>query len=222
MFPKNRAQSKKTAAAKINKFVASRYKNVSIRSTPELKWLASFGSGVAVQNVAGTPLVQLLNGIAQGVGRDQRTGNKIVLRQMYYNFSMQQDLTSLGTTTNNVNYMNVALVWDKQPNGAAPTYPMIFNTNGGVPADPFALPNVDYNDRFTILAQDKLMVCSSGPNATEIKTRFIPLRLETKYSGTNANIASIITGALYLVACSSYVVPSGYLTYSTRLLYDDQ
>lgn len=224
-FAKDRPMAKAKAASKIQKFIKARYNNVAMNRMPELKYAVQSAPFAQVQSSAGTPLILLLNGTTQGVTNNaQRVGNKIVTKQIYYKFSASNSLTELGAVAaiTNATWINVAIVYDKQVNGSAPVYGDIYKVAGNA-SDPFSLPNLDNQDRFTILSQDTIALCSGGPNASQPITRFLKTRLETKYGGTGSSVANIITGAIYLVAVGCFsAAPAVSLGYSVRLLYDDE
>lgn len=136
----------------------------------------------------------LLNGIAAGSDNDERKGRTIYMNQLTFRFSVQ----------NTGHYLYI--VYDRAPNGAAPDLTFgegnTFFTNndagaawpaGGV-ASQFVWPVDDNDGRLTWLAG--IRVNTENQNAT---TTVDLRRLPVQYSGTGNTIASITTGALYMV-----------------------
>lgn len=212
---------KKAVVATVSKpRVGSKY-NEPTKSGPERKHHYTTFNLSAVQNTAGTPIVTQLNGIAQGITTNTRIGNKFIMKGLYYQIGIQLDLTVLATYQEQADNVKIAIVYDHQPNGALPTYATIF-TCTGTSADPFALPNIDYKDRFTILAQDLLTICSSGPNAANAPIRNIKMNLPTRCNGTSAAITSFVTGSLLICAVGQYTTGDTRVTGNLRLTYTDE
>lgn len=212
---------KKAVVATVSKpRTGSKYSEPN-KSGPERKHHYTTFNLNAVQNTAGTPIVTQLNGIAQGVTTNTRVGNKFVMKGLYYQIGIQCDLTVLATYQEQADNVKIAIVYDKQPNGALPTYATIFTCAGNT-SDPFSLPNIDYRDRFSILSQDLLSICSAGPNAINAPIRNVKMNLPTKCIGTSAAITSFETGSLLIVAVAQYSTGDTRVTGSCRLTYTDE
>ena len=72
-------------------------------------------------NQQGTPWI-LINGIVQGAGNNQRIGNKVSLKAL----RMKGQIINLATAVQT--YARLLVVYDKQPNGALPTYATVMQT----------------------------------------------------------------------------------------------
>lgn len=236
IYPKNKKGIYSTSAklqSAMNKLTGGRVTAIATaRATPNPRYVTPNLSGVekkfisfnaalgAIQNSVGTPIITVLNACSQGAGVSQHIGQKLLMKQVYYRFGISEDLTSLGTTTTNSNTALVCIVYDKQPNGAVPTWGQMFSVSGNA-SDPYAVPNPLYSDRFSILAQDLVPICSTGPNNASM-TRCIKMRHETKFSGTGNSITDIASGSLLLCAISSYSATACYLNIGLRLSYEDE
>lgn len=130
--------------------------------------------------------VLLLNGIAGGTDSDDRQGQKIILNQLFMRFNSG---------------MVCYVVYDRQANGANPTLTaaegntfFTQNDTGAAWPTPFhniICPNYNSNNRLIWLAR------IPGVQTTDFTVDL--QKLPTIYSGTDATIASIASGALYLV-----------------------
>ena len=115
-------------------------------------------------------------------------------------------------------YARLLVVYDKQPNGALPTYATVMQTRdnaGAATNTAFSDPNFDNKERFTIL-RDTTFVLPSVTNTVGVLTNvgfdqgtkndinifnvdmYIKLKgLHTSYTGATAGIADISTGSLF-------------------------
>lgn len=153
---------------------------------------------VANYEITSTGSVTLLNGVATGDDFTDRDGRRIMMKSVY--------ITGYTRPTDN-NYSDhgcrMLIVYDKQANGAAPAVTAILkeNTFSGQ-------LNLNNRSRFQIIADKRWVVGSRDTTATmafaaspsnhNVKI-FKSLNMDTQYSGTTAAVASIATGALYMV-----------------------
>ena len=188
--------------------------------------------------------IQNLAVVQQGAGESKRIGNKISLCYLDINLN----LNPTATYRQYQSKIRVAIVYDRQTNGAYPSYNDIFNVLrqdgslvGGV--GPYAPPNPNNSDRFLIV-WDKVALIPGGDSSTQQDSsgncptneetyfwnRRINLEgLETLYSGSTLNgsggltIANVLTGGLYIVTLSQ--VSPGFepycITGTTRLCFRD-
>jgi len=151
-------------------------------------------------------------------------------------------ITVSATITNaSPDFLKWAIVYDRQPNGALPTYQQIFqlyDQTGATHSDAYSDVNLDERDRFMIIRHKTY----NGPaqdvaGATPAQTIGIPVedqqinefiklkRLTTHFNGTAAplTITNIVTGALYLVTQGLKPVASAPfdMNLAFRLRYDD-
>ena len=153
----------------------------------------------------GTQL-QLLNGCVPGSQNFNRIGRKIFMRSLQIRGAINLTDTTAGTNV----VCRMVIVYDKQSNGSAPTWANIMtsqNISGTTSSDVFAMVNLDNRDRFVII-RDQLYIPGAIDNTatqtyamgpgTIVLNEYIPLKLETLYSGGSAGtIGDITSGSLY-------------------------
>lgn len=176
----------------------------------EIKYVDNAATDDNFNLVGGSPWI-LLNGVVQGAGNNQRIGNKISLKAL----RMKGQIINLATAVQT--YGRLLVIYDKQPNGAIPTYASVMQTRdsaGAATNTAFSDPNFDNKERFTIL-RDTTIVFPSVTNAVGVLTNvgfdqqsksdinifnvdmYIKLKgLHTAYTGATAGIADISTGSL--------------------------
>lgn len=162
---------------------------------PEAKF---FDNSINV-NPSSAGAVFLLNSLAEGSDNTDRIGRKITINNVQYELVVAAstgDLGNAATYPESFDCIRVSLVWDKQPNGANPAYGDIYNSTSNL-LTPMCLRNINYVDRFEILATDMVNICAAGPNAETIR-RYIKTNLDARYQGTGGGIANISSGALFL------------------------
>jgi len=159
-----------------------------------------------------TPFQVLLNGCAQGADVNQRIGRNIKMKYLTLKLELQPSSTWNDAYSKN---MRVMLVYDKQPNAAA------FQYTDVVTADPYPYlsPRNDQNKQRFVILYDKTHLIKSFPNfksavgpsdpanqpVTLIKINKKLSKLPpTCFTGTASTIASITTGALFLVVLQTY------------------
>lgn len=112
----------------------------------DVKELSTYAS--AASTTSGTVVV--LNSIAEGDEYNQRTGRKIVTKDidiMYRYYSAAANGPGSG---------QVCLVYDRQPDGATPSYGTIFDTNNSLNAGLVFRNTIGYAERFKIYKFDQL------------------------------------------------------------------
>lgn len=153
-----------------------------------------------------------LNLIQAGSLSMNRVGRKIFPQSVRINMFMRQVAQN---TTSAVNWARIALVWDKQPQGALATYDTIFADTYQDGTDTPTLESslrYDNTDRFKVLMDRRHVFVPNVtfsanlfPDGWELD-EFVSLKgLESVYSATASplTIASVASGALLLVARAS-------------------
>lgn len=171
---------------------ANRWAGPSLRAPQERKVIdiAPFTDTVT----GAAPAVYLLNGVATGDDFTDRDGRRIMMKYLFFRWSVNKN--NAATIGGN---FRLSIVYDKQANGAAPAYTDIFAANAAL-----SHTNLNNRSRFQILynefvcLQDSQAATNGGPSCAQ-REMFVPLNLDTQFSGTGATVASIATGALYLV-----------------------
>jgi len=159
----------------------------------ELKYLdtnsAAYQSGT-------TGSVTLINGVASGSSQITREGRQCFWKQVIVSGSLvPNDATVIGSRN------DVYVIWDKQPGEAVPAMTDFFvQSIAGSPM------NLNYRERFVVLAHQTHAVGGLTTNATAALTPTISpvsiskrINLRTTFKGDDNAIASISTGAMYLV-----------------------
>lgn len=175
-----------------------------------------------------TPVLTLINGMALGSDNFNRIGRKVFMKSIQVRGSIRPSLT-----TTLAEYMRIALVYDRQPNGAAPAYADIFQMTtqaGATSSTSESLPNEANKNRFSIIKDFQYDYPGNvGPNQntspSQVINWFIPLKDSvTHYLGTTAAVASITTGSLYFVMVSRALavgVAEWQFTGAFRLRYSE-
>jgi len=169
------------------------------KGSVELKYL-NYSNPEASVTSSGS--VALLNGCIQGLDSiNDRIGRKIVMNSIVLQGCVQNTVTSLTNAAffAGSDAIKIALVYDKQTNGAIPSWNDVFNVSAAFNA-PFATRNIVYLDRFMILWTDIKSICATN-NTIACFNVTMSFSLECRFqagggAGTSADFAS---GALYLL-----------------------
>jgi len=179
-----------------------------------------------IENATGQPA--LLNGCIAGSQNFQRIGRKINLRSLQIRGVLYPaDLTT------NAQLTRMIVVYDKQANGAAPTYANVIqsqNIAGTTSSTATDMVNLDNRDRFEIIRDktfsfsftDAASGFSSSPGNYEIN-EFIRLqdRPTIFNAGTAGTVGDIQSGSLYIFWISTQANATGSTfqgSYRTRFL----
>lgn len=142
---------------------------------------------------------QLLNGIAEGTGIDERIGRRIQIRSLSIRMAIVSPSTLASTDG-----LRIMLVVDHQPNGT------IF-TVGDLLADSSVnqYMNSHYNlnnrDRFTVITDRKMWIASHNGVGQLIQNITLSSKrsIAPTYNNTGATIADITTESIYLLIIGS-------------------
>jgi len=167
----------------------------------------------AIAALAGSAIL-LMNGVAIGDDYNNRNGREIKMKSIY----MRMTGANLVDQESSIRVM---LVYDKQPNGAAPAITDILTS-----ADVNAPNNLNNKERF-ITISDKVYTASTAAKRSWICKKYKRLDTSVQYSGTGATIASIATGAVWLIlipqSLSTGASTANYVVgYQTRVRFTDQ
>lgn len=181
----------------------------------------------------------LLNGIQEGPGFYNRIGRRVEMRSLHINGY----LTPSGTAATVNDFVQWAIVYDRQPSGALPNYNDIFKeyTQAGTASTSnYSGVNLDESDRYLIVRNKRFQLPAvTASDATSISTVNNPYQcnleinehiklghLMTQYNGTTnpTTITNISTGALYFVTSgNSATGANGWVaSVQFRLRYDDR
>ena len=203
----------------------------------ELKYEDYFNNDKLITEVATTANDQvfLINGVSQGIGNDERTGDEIMPTSIQWRglFSTRAVATA-GVS------VRMIIFWDRQPNGAAPTITGNPETAAVLPllntatVSNFLVAPFCYEaqERYRVLF-DKVYILNpnyaNGAVTSPFRLHFkgkISLSRKIKYKGDDALIASIATNSLYVVWIGSQptateAVNQPTMDYGARLYFKD-
>lgn len=158
----------------------------------------------ALTLIAAAGSLQLINGVATGNDYTDRIGRKIIMKTLLMRIFIYPTITlssSQGTTT------RCLVVYDTQPNGAAPAITDILTTNT------YDSPmNLNNRDRFKVLYNKYVFtpsfvtsasVLTAGSPIPRIFQCYKKLNLDAIFGGTGSTIASIQTGSIYVLLQSN-------------------
>lgn len=170
---------------------------------------------------ATTGTLSLINGVSSGTDETNRTGR--YSQMVRYDISVFFEPNTASTSANG-DVIRTILLYDAQPNGAAPGVADVLQNNNYT--EPY---NSDNSDRFLIL-YDCFVNLEANAYTAGVLTNGTPkfhsvliednCDLETIYSGTGATIASIASGSLYLLFISAYASWLG--SYNSRVWFYDK
>lgn len=164
--------------------------------------LKTIDSGTVAYGAVGGGAVNctLLNGVATGTDYTNRIGRTITMSSILIRFKFY-----VNTSTNTGDTIRIMLIYDTQTNGAIPTSTDVLQT-----ANYMEPVNLNNRDRFLVL-RDKFIgmpaavitppLVAGSPREVPVKM-YLKLNKDTIYGGTTSGIASIQSGALYLLMIS--------------------
>lgn len=202
----------------------------------EIKAIDIAATAYTFQQVGTPPTLTLLNGIQVGAGFFNRIGSKVEMKSLH----IRGQLFNLATTVQD--YLRVIIFYDRQPNGAAPTFADLMQSRdqaGTATTSAKSEINLDQRDRFVILRDRQWQapsvtltagVQTNGPNFPGMDqewdiNEFIKLNdLTTHYkSSTNpTTIADINSGALYMTLVSDQAAGKWQYVVGFRLRFGDK
>lgn len=205
----------------VSKFVRQERFGVRVQMGPEVK---NVDTNFLDVQPSSTGAVTLLNGMVQGTSTVTRIGQKIEMTSCQIKFGWYSNTIS-NTTTPGFDLVQMSLVYDKQSNGAAPSWSDIFTDSTAINA-PCGARNVNNLDRFVVLKTFHSVITSGGPTG-EYFEGYVPMKHDVRYNtGTAGTVADIQSGALYLAYSSTNAIAnvanSGKLIANIRLSFKDQ
>jgi len=190
-----------------------------------------------VDIISATGTFTLLNGTQEGAGFYNRVGRRITMNWVQI---IGQINLSANVTTGVNEYFRIMVVYDRQANGALPVIGDIlqdFDQSGANGTSSFSGMNMNNADRFLMLRDVRYAIPNNGNTALNAQTEcivdgngmyninmYVPIGLQTHYkAAAPATIASIATGALYLVTFGNVAAgANGYRsTFNSRLRFSD-
>lgn len=172
-----------------------------------------------------TPVLTLVNGLAQGTTNVTRVGDDVRWKSVYIRGAWAHNGGG-----NAVQFGRIILFRDNQPNGAAPAASAILEDA----SDPFSPLNLDYSRRFKVLYDKNICLTDSGREGEVIK-KYIDLTAsgvkthssaggnihKTDYGLGNAGtVADISTGSYYILTMADAAAGMS-VRYTCRMRYVD-
>lgn len=206
---------------------------VSTRS--EIKAIDIPNANYGFTSVGTGPVANLLNGVQVGAAFTNRIGSRMEMKSIH----MRGTITS--TVTDVQNILRALLIYDRQPNGAAPVYTDVFQSrdqSGTAATTAISEINLDQRDRYVVV-RDFQWSSPAVSNAAGVLTNgpeyapgdndwnlneFIPLTgLTTHFKSSSAptTIADINTGSLYMFFVTSGTSARWTFSGGFRLRFND-
>lgn len=221
------------------------YTNIIAKKAPrggEVKSCDVAGTAISISTAIG---LQLLNGVAEGVGVFQRIGRKMQMKSVH----IRGVITPTGTNAAAVaiTMARVIVFYDRQTNGAAPVLGDLLqgiDYQAATFSTVFSGINMNNRDRFVVLMDDQILLPPCGingasaastvlngvdPNSEQTQgsiniNRYIKLKgADVIFSGTSGTVAGIASGSLYIATISNDPggTPAYQLNVGARLRYYD-
>lgn len=178
---------------------------------PERKKLDVSVGFTAVGNSA-PYLTSLLNNLGQGTDANNRIGDRILVKGMDFQFN----ITAFSATA--PTFIDVFLVWDKQPDGTICSVTDIFNTG----TTNLTYQNIQNLERFVVLRRHRTHM-DSGVGLSDLVTWHIDLDASTRFPGSTPGYPKT-NDYLVVGLCGGIVggVSGSNLAYTCRVTYTDE
>lgn len=173
----------------------------------------------------------LLNGLVLGTDYYHRLGHNYVNTSINFRGHITPNATLAAA-----DILGIAIVYDRQANGAAPGWNDVFDntpSSGATLTGPLAQVNIQNSDRFLILLHETKMMPSltvtagvtSGlgyinPCQDTAINLYKQFKLPTRCDGDTAAIADIISGSIYLIVLGSNATTGWNLSYNNRIRFE--
>jgi len=180
-----------------------------------INWLLG-AAAFAEPGVAFTGITEL-NDILQGSTVYQRIGIKVLMK----NIRIRGTLLPSAATV--IGCIRIAVVYDRQPNGAAAAVTDIFqDCTAGAATNFDSGVNMSNKNRFTIL-RDQVFHIDAAQSLVHSIDWFIPCRLQAEYKASGGTIGDITTGSVLLVVGEVLggTGTVGFANFRSRIRYED-
>lgn len=164
--------------------------------------------------LAGTGVVTLLNGVAQGTTATTRLGRRIVMRSLLVKFEISMAATSTGASP-----IRILIVYDAQTNATAPVATDVLTL------DQLNSPmNLSNSRRFKTLCDIEIPCIGTGGPQASLVTRYVKLNMNTEFNtGSAGTVGDIQSGSVYMLTYQDNVIATAApvaIAY-TRIRYSD-
>lgn len=140
-----------------------------------------------------------VNCVPQGATVANRIGNKIVIRSIHLKGSIYNSVLA------NLAVARLAIIYDKQPNGAFPAFTDIFMEQPLGAAAFYGSLNIANKSRFMVL-RDAFYNLDAAQSQIHTFNLYCKGRWETEFGANAGTIGDFRTGAIYLVGVYSSTV----------------
>lgn len=154
----------------------------------------------------------LLNGLASGAGTNERVGRKVTIKSVSLRYIHD------ATGSDPASQIRIAIIYDKQPNGALPGVTDIFNLGNFI-----SHLNLSNSDRFVVI-MDEISDSAQSASLNISGKRHVKCNLETIYGAGTNGISAINSGSLMILAANNSDPTIGNVTslfYNVRIRYTD-
>lgn len=165
--------------------------------------------------------------VAQGDGESNRDGRVYTIKSIHVRGFMYLTTSEAATDPQAGAVCRIALVWDKQTNGAQLTPADVFN-NGTNSCNQFR--DLQYVRRFKVLKDITRTIIPDNMNEAALNsfafgTKQVPFQMHVKFpkgikvrcSTTTATIAAVVDNSLHIIGVST--TTSAFLSYTSRLRF---
>jgi len=176
----------------------------ALRSTDqEMKQSDLSFNNLAITGTGSNSTIFALNTIAEGTTRSTRIGRRIRMRSVYLQFLFGNPVANVDPGA----FIRVILLWDKQTNGAEPSWTNVLDLPGtGNPSVELMAPNnLNNSKRFDTLLDARISLFSSVNQTRKgvVWKKYKRLNGITQYNGSAAPVTNIASGSLVLLFATS-------------------
>lgn len=163
--------------------------------------------------ISTTPVLFLLNGIAEGTGAGTRIGRQVRFNSLQINFTFKMKAAQTQSQ------IRLALVCDTQPNGA--NFTSAIYHEGGF--NLCSMANPDVQGRFKTM---KYFNVNLSDNGSQVQTRKYRVKIpryigQTEYNASGATITAIQKNAFFLIDVSDETSNLTDMAFECRMNYID-
>lgn len=193
----------------------------AIAKMSEKKELETFGT---LAPIAAAGSVVQINNITQGTTNATRVGNRVNMSSVYTDVMLIPP-GSGGVPGNICENVLICLVYDKQPDGAAPGYSTIFDLSTGCPPGLAFKNSSVYDDRFRICWQKRISFIPGAAFDQSVFREYFKIPEDIARTEFNDNATPATVGAWYLTAgtytASASATTSMTMTYNVKTKFTD-
>lgn len=168
---------------------------------------------------------------AQGDGEQNRDGRKITMKSCFVSFNVYPSVQSDSADSMSAPQVYVALVQDKQANGATVVSEQVFtNPNDTADVNTYPLRNLQYSSRYRVLDHKlvNLSPVSAGTDGANTISQIATSRsgvlswngeMPVTFTSTTANVSNVTDNALHIIAFSTSSNYAPAISYNSRVRF---